>query len=326
MTSSDRSLTKAPLRAVLYSRVSTDEQAATGYSLRLQEERLRAYCQQRGIEVVAHFRDDTSAKTFARPGFQDALALIRRRDPAVNFLLFYRWDRFSRHAGQALAMIEEVQALGAEPNAVEEPVDYNQPHAILMQLIHLGVAQADNQLRSRRVKEGMRRAMREGRFVNRTPIGYRSVRDEHRKPLLVQDDRAVLVREAFDLVAAGHVSAEEVRRRLYKRGLTIGKSKFTELLRNVVYCGLLGISAWRDEPEEVVRGLHEPIVTADVFERVQEVLAGKVKRRAGRPSQIRPELPLRGYLVCPACGRKLTGGRARGNGGEYWYYHCPAAG
>lgn len=144
-------------------------------------------------------------------------------------------------------MIEEVQALGAEPNAVEEPVDYQQPHAILMQLMHLGVAQADTQLRSRRVKEGMRRAMRDGRFVNRTPVGYRSVRD---------GARAALVREAFEFVAAGHVPAEEVRRRLVARGLRIGRSKFTEMLRNEVYAGRIRIPAWQSEPEELpLRGL-----------------------------------------------------------------------
>ena len=230
----------APLRAVIYTRVSTEEQARSGYSLRLQEERLRAHCHARGIEVVAHFQDDASAKTFNRPGFQEALAVIRRRDPAVNLLLFYRWDRFSRNAAQALAMIDEVQALGAEPNAVEEPVDYAQPHAILMQLVHLGVAQADNQMRSRRVREGMRRALREGRWVNRPPVGYRAERDGRRKPVLVPDERAPLVREAFELVAAGHLSCEEVRRRLVKRGLNIGRSKFTEMLKNVLYRGSSG--------------------------------------------------------------------------------------
>ena len=308
---------------MIYTRVSTEEQARSGYSLRLQEERLRTHCRTRGIEVVAHFQDDASAKTFNRPGFQEALAVIRRRDPAINLLLFYRWDRFSRNAAQALAMIDEVQALGAEPNAVEEPVDYAQPHAILMQLVHLGVAQADNQMRSRRVREGMRRALREGRWVNRPPVGYRAERDGRRKPILVPDERAPLVREAFELVATGHLGCEEVRRRLVKRGLKIGRSKFTEMLKNVLYCGLVRVPAWRTEPEELVRGVHEPLVAPDLFDRVQDVLAGRRGPRAGKPSRIKPELPLRGYLVCASCGGKMTGGRSRGNGGVYWYYHCP---
>ena len=55
--------------AILYVRVSTDEQADRGYSLRDQEERLKAYASIHGIEVKAIFREDHSAKNFNRPAF-----------------------------------------------------------------------------------------------------------------------------------------------------------------------------------------------------------------------------------------------------------------
>lgn len=62
--------------------------------------------------------------------------------------------------------------------------------------------------------------------MNRAPIGYRSERLGKAKPDLVQDERAPLVREAFDLYAAGHLAAEEVRLRLAEKGLKLGRSKF----------------------------------------------------------------------------------------------------
>lgn len=55
--------------AILYIRVSTDEQADKGYSLKHQEEILRKYCEIQNIAVVTLFQEDHSAKTFIRPEF-----------------------------------------------------------------------------------------------------------------------------------------------------------------------------------------------------------------------------------------------------------------
>jgi len=37
---------------------------------------------------------------------------------------------------------------------------------------------------------------------------------------------------------------------------------------------------------------------------------------------MRPEMPLRGFMICNNCGAKMTGNSSKGNGGIYWYYHC----
>jgi Resolvase, N terminal domain len=52
-----RSLPETPQRAVIYARVSTDEQERSGYSLRQQLEALRDYCKREGYEVVAEVED-----------------------------------------------------------------------------------------------------------------------------------------------------------------------------------------------------------------------------------------------------------------------------
>ena len=81
-------------KAFLYIRVSTDEQADKGYSLRHQEERLRSYCQFQNIEVLGLFKDDHSAKTFKRPAFQELLLKLKKNKMAANLLLFTKWDNF----------------------------------------------------------------------------------------------------------------------------------------------------------------------------------------------------------------------------------------
>jgi site-specific DNA recombinase len=54
---------------------------------------------------------------------------------------------------------------------------------------------------------------------------------------------------------------------------------------------------------------------------VQNVLDGKKKAKT-KYSTVNDEYPMRGYLVCPRCGKTLTGSSALGNGGKYFYYHC----
>lgn len=101
--------------AIIYVRVSTDEQSEKGYSLKHQEDRLRQYCQHQNIEVIRFYKEYHSAKTFERPAFNELLAFLKKNKQAVDLLLFLKWDRFSRNAGDAYMMINRLNKLGVEP-------------------------------------------------------------------------------------------------------------------------------------------------------------------------------------------------------------------
>ena len=88
-------------KADLYIRVSTDEQADKGYSQRDQEERLRRYCENNNIKVGQIIYEDYSAKTFNRPEWSKLLDTLKKKSSRTNLLLFTKWDRFSRNAGDA---------------------------------------------------------------------------------------------------------------------------------------------------------------------------------------------------------------------------------
>src|SRR5947208_3410258 len=92
-------------KAILYIRVSTDEQAEKGNSLKHQEERLRNHCTVNGIEVTALYKEDYSAKTFERPEFNKLLTYLKKNKGEADLLLFLKWDRFSRNAPEAYNMI-----------------------------------------------------------------------------------------------------------------------------------------------------------------------------------------------------------------------------
>src|SRR5687768_7035925 len=99
-------------KAILYLRVSTDEQADKGYSLRHQEERLKKYCELNQIEVIAIYTDDHSAKTFERPEFQKLFKFAKSSRGKVNLMLFTKWDRFSRNTEASYRVISEFQKIG----------------------------------------------------------------------------------------------------------------------------------------------------------------------------------------------------------------------
>ncbi|MBP6197137.1 MAG: recombinase family protein [Fermentimonas sp.] len=94
-------------KADLYIRVSTDEQADKGYSQRDQEDRLRKYCELKSISIRNIYVEDHSAKSFNRPEWQKYLSNLRKlkNSKVGTLLLFTKWDRFSRNAGDAYQMI-----------------------------------------------------------------------------------------------------------------------------------------------------------------------------------------------------------------------------
>lgn len=302
-------------------RVSTDEQAEKGYSLKHQDDRLRQYCDFQNIEIVALFKEDFSAKTFERPQFKKLLEFIKKNRNSADLLLFLKWDRFSRNIAEAYAMINQLNRYGVEPQAIEQPLDLNIPENKIMLAFYLAAPEVENDRRSLNTIAGMRRAMKEGRHVNMAPKGYRNARDEFNKPIIEPSAEAPLVRFAFEEMVKGENNIMEVWRLVSKKGLRIGKSQLWTMLRNPVYCAKIYVPAYKDEEAKLIPASHEPLVSEDLFNDVQDVLNGR-RRKGASKHTMKEELPLRGQLICRKCGNKLTGSASKGNGGRYFYYHC----
>ena len=309
-------------RAVIYTRVSTDEQADRGFSLRDQESRLRQHCRRQAIEVVGHYQDDASAKTFDRPAWKELMLYAEAHSADIDAVLFVKWDRFSRDATGALSMIRALENLAIEPQAVEQPIDWTVPEQLMLLAIYVAAPQVENQRRSINTIMGMRRAMREGRYCNVAPVGYSYARDERDKSILQPNDRAEQIIVAFEMAAANpELPIEEIRRRvnkLFKKQIT--RSRFPELLRNPLYAGKVVLPAWRDEPEEIIEGIHEGLVSESIFYKVQDRFLET--SQPDKKIKLKPELFLRGHLLCTSCGELLTGSSSKGRNRYYAYYHC----
>jgi site-specific DNA recombinase len=310
--------------ADLYIRVSTDEQADKGYSQRNQEEVLRKYCDINSIKVRKVIFEDHSAKTFNRPEWTKLLADIKKYKGKSDFILFTKWDRFSRNAGDAYQMISSLRKLGVEPQGVEQPLDLSIPENKMMLAFYLAAPEVENDRRALNVFHGMRRAKKEGRWMGTAPVGYTNKAGEDgRKFIAPKEPEASLLKWVFQELANGTLAADQVRKEANKKGLKCSRSNFWTVIRNPIYCGKIFIPKFKEDDSGLVQGQHEPLITESMYYDVQDTLDGK--KRKERPNTkivSQDNLPLRGYLTCPRCSRMLTGSASKGKYSLYYYYHC----
>ena len=306
----------------LYIRVSTDEQADRGYSQRDQEERLRKYCEHNQQTIRRVIYEDHSAKTFERPEWKKLLLDLKRHKGQVDLILFTKWDRFSRNAADAYQMINILRKVGVEPQAIEQPLDMTVPESKIMLAVYLTTPEVENDRRALNVFHGMRRARKEGRWMGPAPIGYTNrSKEDGTKYIAINEAEAEHVRWAFQEIARGQFNTEQIWKMTVERGLKCSKHNFWLAIRNPVYSGKIVVAKYKDEEERLVPGQHEPMVSENLFNQVQDVLDGR--GRAYRPKvQTLDEFPLRGFLICPTCGRILTASRSKGRNSYYSYYHC----
>jgi DNA invertase Pin-like site-specific DNA recombinase/transcription elongation factor Elf1 len=308
--------------ADLYIRVSTDEQADRGYSQRNQEEVLRKYCDINFIAVRDVIYEDHSAKTFNRPQWKKLLLNLKKYKNKTDFILFTKWDRFSRNAGDAYQMISQLRKLGVEPQAMEQPLDLAVPENKMMLAFYLAAPEVENDRRALNTFHGMRRAKKEGRYMGIAPFGYANKSKEDGQKYISQiEPRASVMRWAFEELSKGVFSTEQIFLMAKKRGFTRGKSNFWLLIRNPIYCGKIFIPKYKDEESMFVVGQHEAIISEGLFYNVQDILDGKSRNYRAKIETIE-EFPLRGFFTCPKCGKKLLGSKCKGRTKYYYYYHC----
>lgn len=156
------------------------------------------------------------------------------------------------------------------------------------------------------------------------PRGYSKDRSAPKTPLLVPNREAELVKDAFEIFATGIFPIEDVRRAAWKNGLKLQRTQFGQMLRNPIYIGKIDLLPSKNEESLLVDGVHQAIVSTEIFEKVQQILDKRMSTNTHLcvKEKLREELPLRGHLLCPQCGKNWTGSISSGNGGKYAYYHC----
>lgn len=308
--------------AYLYVRVSTDEQKRKGYSLPEQEDRLLKYCKYNNIQVKGIYREDFSAKNFNRPEWKQLFSEIKKKSSGEDKnVLFIKWDRFSRNIEYAYEMIGKLRKYKTTAMAIDQPIDFFVPESTVMLAVYLAVPEAENTRRAQNTASGIRRAKLMGRYPGKAPLGFINLTlVDGKKAIAPKEPEAEIIKWVFNQVGKNDHKISEIMKIANDRGLLCSRSHFFRILHNPVYCGLIPIKLNSNE-EQMIKGLHEPLISESLFYKVQSIINTKRKTTAKR-DDLQSIFFLRGFLTCPVCDRKLTGSISHGRAKKYPYYHC----
>lgn len=310
--------------AILYIRVSTDEQAIKGYSLHVQEERLQRFCVANNIVVLKVVKEDYSARTFDRPAWKNFIKEVKRpKKICPDLILFTKWDRFSRNIADSYYMIRLLKDLQIEPQAIEQPLDLSVPENKILLAVYIATSEVENDRRSLNVKQGINKARREGRWTSNVPLGYSFQLTKSGVKLIVpKEPEASLIRNAYRIIVSNnHTDIQSVYDGLVKSGLKCSRSHFWRVIRNPFYSGKIVVPKFEGTDSYLVKGNHEAIIPEILFNKVQRILNSE-KRKTMANLKPDEKLPLRGLMLCPNCKGRLTGSKSKGKISYYSYYHC----
>ena len=152
-----------PKRAILYARVSTDEQARSGYSLAQQLEALREYATRAGYEVLEEVSDPgQSGATLERPGMDHVRDLVAAG--GVSVVLAQDRDRLAREPAYHYLLRREFEEHGTKIRALNDRGD-DSPEGELTDGILDQLAKFERAKTAERTRRGKLRKTREGKVM-----------------------------------------------------------------------------------------------------------------------------------------------------------------
>ncbi len=263
------------VRAAIYTRVSTEDQAKEGFSLAAQMEKLRSYCKARDWEVVKEYVDDGySGRNIKRPGYSKMLDEMEEWD----LLLVLKMDRIHRNSKNFMLMMEFLNEKGKEFVSMNESFDTsNAMGRFVMNILQL-VAQLESEQIGERVYDGMEQKARTngGMLGFNIPYGYNY--DDGK--LIVNEDESKVISDIYSWYVDGK-SLGKITKILNlkeiptKKNKTWAKKTVSRILKNPLYCGFLH---WE---KYINKGEHEKIIDIEKFNKVQKIISD----RGGKPAK-----------------------------------------
>jgi site-specific DNA recombinase len=305
------------MKTVLYCRVSSKEQEETGYSLPAQEKLLLEYATRKGIEVIKVFSVAESASGIKkRKIFAEMIDFMKQNN--IHCLLCEKVDRLTRNLKEAVVANDWVE---------ENPE--RQLHFVKQNLVIHKNSKSDEKFRwdieivlakkyianlSEEVKKGQIEKIRSGWLPTKPPIGYKTTGDKGHKIHVVDESSASFIRKMFALYGSGNYSMNAVLEILYKEGFRtraggkLVKSRIESMLQDPFYYGAI---RWNDAL--FGNGSQQPLISKELFDKVQKVRMGK-----SAPQYNRHEFQFRKMIACGECKGTITAEIQKG----IVYYHC----
>jgi site-specific DNA recombinase len=281
---------------VAYCRVSTEEQAAEGFSISGQADRLQAYAELHELGAVTVIDDGGwSGKNLERPGLRRLLEMVEAGH--VSHVLVWRLDRLSRDLGDLVLLADKFGLAGVALHSFTEKLDLSSATGRMFYNILGSFAQFYREQLVENVRMGTKQAVKQGRWVNRPKTGYSLIGGR-----LSPNEDADRVRSIFRHRAEG-LSYQEISDRTGINYSTVGS-----IIRSRIYLGeVLHNGEW-------FPGIHEPIVTEEEF---------AAAHRGHVPGRRRGSDLLSGRVFCGLCGKRMA---VEINGDSRCMYRCRSRG
>lgn len=321
----------------IYARVSTEEQAKKGFSLKDQI----AECRKKANsdEVIEYVDEGISGEFLDRP----ALSKLRQdvRDGLIKKVVCLDPDRLSRKLMNQLLITDELDKRGVELVFVNGEYAKT-PEGSLFYSMRGAIAEFEKAKITERMSRGRRQKARQGKVLRNFQI-YGYDYDKETEQLVINENEAKIVRLIFDLFTkpndlvkgingiAHYLTNQEIPT---KRGASVWHRQVVrQILMNRAYIGEFYQNRWntegmlgnkykdpservpmRERPrEEWIQVPCPPIVDKETFEHAQRLLQ-ESRRRWTKKSQ--HKYLLSGLVRCGDCGNTMTGRRAK-NWGKY---------
>jgi DNA invertase Pin-like site-specific DNA recombinase len=228
---------KKKKHTVLYTRVSTEEQAREGLSLQAQYNYLVNYCEQNGIKNYIHIEDaGISGTTTKRNGYQKLIKLIS--DNQVETLIYCKGDRLSRNVVDHYNLINLCKEKSVKMVSTFENVNTETADGRYMAGLFLLSAQQESERISERVKFAYEGALYEGKypFGGKLPLGIIKSKNKEIK----YSKEAHIIKEIFNLYIDENWSLNsiyELMKEKYPSKWNWNKNSIGKIISNTLYQG-----------------------------------------------------------------------------------------
>ena len=316
----------------IYIRVSTEEQAKEGYSIRAQMEKLKSYADIKDWQVYKVYSDEgISGKDIeGRPAIREMIADVE--NGKINNVLVYKIDRLTRSTKNLIELVDLFNHHHCAFNSLNESIDTSSATGRMFLKIVGIFAEFERENLAERVKMGKERKVREGYSICSWTQSYGYKRELGQNIQVIIPEEAIIVRRIFNMYLHDDYSLNKIARVLNTEKIPTKTKKniwqgctIKVLLRNPTYLGKVRYSLNDPAKYFEAEGQHEAIIEESLFYQVQEKLE-KIKyfSRTKRP---RSDVYFCGVLYCSHCGGRMTtkwnySRRIDGSKKEYANYIC----
>ena len=297
-----------------YIRVSTLRQGQQGTSLVEQREAIQRYALRWHLTVTEEFEERETAAKLGRPIFNRMLRALKRGQ--ADGVIIHKIDRSARNL-KDWADLGELIDQGIEVHFANESLDLHSRGGRLSADIQAVVAADYIRNLREETRKGFYGRLKQGLYPRPAPVGYLDCGKG--QPKQIDPVQGPLVRKSFELYASGNCGLNALVEKMYtlglrnKKGGKVTLNGMSKLLHNPFYFGVMRIGT----QDEVYAGCHSPIITRQLFSKVQDVLQGKhIKTKQ------RHDILFRRMLVCDECRKTLRGELQKGR----IYYRCHTQG